>query len=66
MIYYYHGNELVKLTVYMRPLTFRLLQEANPNRTVSVRVIDTGKEKFVKVSELVNYSVFRNRQALRV
>ena len=65
MIYYYYKDELYKLSVYMRQSTFNLLKQSNPNRIVSVRNIETDKEEFVPIKELINYSVHRNLQALK-
>lgn len=61
MTYVYYKNDLWKTK--MQGDTLRMLQESNPNYKITIE--QENKKKVVTVSEVEDYSVFRNNQALK-
>lgn len=61
MTYVYYKNDLWIARIAADML--QLLQESNPN--FEVHIEKDGKEQMAKVSELEDYSIFRNIQALK-
>ena len=60
-MYVYYGNEIWK--VCLASDMFHLLKESNP--TFKVEIESDGMRQEVEISELEDYSVVRNVEALR-